>query len=55
MSERFKFPLSQAFDAGGLEKEGVMYYVIGGLAVVLVSLFIVMLPDLIRFMKIRSM
>jgi hypothetical protein len=30
MSERFKFALSQAFDAGGLEKEGVVYHVIGG-------------------------
>ena len=40
MSERFKFALSQAVGAGGLEKEAVMYYVIGGLAVVLASLFI---------------
>jgi hypothetical protein len=54
MSERFKFALSQAVGAGGLEKE-VMYYVIGGLAVVLASLSIAMLPDLIRYMKIRSM
>jgi hypothetical protein len=30
MSERFKFALSQAVGAGGLEKEAVMYYVIGG-------------------------
>ena len=55
MSERFKFALSQAVGAGGLEKEAVMYYVIGGLAVVLASLFIAMLPDLIPSIRIRSM
>jgi hypothetical protein len=52
MSERFKFALSQAFEA---QKEGVVYYTIGGRAVVLVSLFIAMPRELIRYMKIRSM
>jgi len=32
-----------------------MYYVIGGLTVVLLGLFVTLLPDLIRYMKIRSM
>jgi hypothetical protein len=32
MFERFKFALPQGFEAGGLEKEGEMYYVVGGLA-----------------------
>ncbi|MGH9741751.1 MAG: DUF6893 family small protein [Candidatus Acidiferrum sp.] len=32
-----------------------MYYVIGGVAVVVLALFVMMFPDLIRYMKIRSM
>lgn len=51
MFERFKFALPQSFEAGGLEKEGVMYYAVWGAGVVLVSLFITMLPDLIRYIK----
>jgi hypothetical protein len=32
-----------------------MYYVIGAVAVVFLGMFIAMLPDLIRYMKMRSM
>jgi len=32
-----------------------MYYVIGGAAVVLMSVFLAMVPDLIRYVKMRSM
>jgi hypothetical protein len=46
MFEGFKFALSQACEAGGLKKEGVMYYAIADWRSVLVSLFIAMLPDL---------
>jgi len=32
-----------------------MYYIVGAGVLLVVGLFIVMLPDLIRYLKIRSM